>query len=203
MDISSVHSFLQCETPRAWLDAALNNMEILLIDHARCEKKAASTALSLMFKFPERASLLHKLSRLAREELRHFEQVFDLMRERNIEYQHLSASRYAAKMREPVNMGEESGLIDVLIIGAYIEARSCERFAALAPVIEPVDPVLAKYYRFLLKSESRHFTDYLALAEEYSNEPIEERVAFFGKLEAELIQAPDSVFRFHSGIPVV
>ncbi len=201
MDISSVHSFLHCETPKAWLDAALNNMETLLIDHARCEKKAASTALSLMFKFPERASLLHKLSRLAREELRHFEQVFDLMRERNIEYQHLSASRYAAKMREPVKMGEESGLIDVLIIGAYIEARSCERFAALAPVIEPIDPVLAKYYRFLLKSESRHFTDYLALAEEYSDQPIDERVEFFGKLEAELIQAPDTVFRFHSGIP--
>ncbi len=201
MDISSVQSFLHCETPKAWLDAALENMDILLIDHARCEKKAASTALSLMFKFPERASLLHKLSRLAREELRHFEQVFDLMRERNVEYQHLTASRYAAKMREPVKMGEESGLIDVLIIGAYIEARSCERFAALAPVIEPVDPVLAKYYRFLLKSESRHFTDYLALAQEYSSESIEERVKFFGKLEAELIQAPDSVFRFHSGVP--
>jgi tRNA-(ms[2]io[6]A)-hydroxylase len=201
MDISSVQSFLHCETPKAWLDAALQNMDLLLIDHARCEKKAASTALSLMFKFPERQSLLHKLSRLAREELRHFEQVFDLMRERNIQYQHLSASRYAAKLREPVKMGEESGLIDVLIIGAYIEARSCERFAALAPVIEPYDPQLAKYYRFLLKSESRHFTDYLALAEEYSNEPIADRVAFFGRLEAELIQSPDNLFRFHSGIP--
>jgi tRNA-(ms[2]io[6]A)-hydroxylase len=145
--------------------------------------------------------LLHKLSRLAREELRHFEQVFDLMRERNIQYQHLSASRYAAKLREPVKMGEESGLIDVLIIGAYIEARSCERFASLAPVIEPYDPPLAKYYRFLLKSESRHFADYLALAQEYADYPIAERVEFFGRLEAELIQSPDTLFRFHSGIP--
>ncbi len=201
MDISPVQEFLKCPTPEAWLNEALQNMPVLLIDHARCEKKAASTALSLMFKFPERQSLLHKLSRLAREELRHFEQVFDLMRERNIQYQHLSASRYAAKLREPVKLGEESALIDVLIIGAYIEARSCERFAALAPVIEPVDPVLAKYYRFLLKSESRHFMDYLALAEEYSKEPITERVEFFGELEAELIQSTDSVFRFHSGVP--
>ncbi len=200
-DISHVNEFLHASTPQAWLDEAVNQMDILLIDHARCEKKAASTALSLMFKFPERQSLLHKLSRLAREELRHFEQVFDLMRERNVKYQHLSASRYAAKLREPVKMGEESGLIDVLIIGAYIEARSCERFAALAPVIEDKDPVLAKYYRFLLKSESRHFTDYLDLASEYSREPIEQRVAFFGEMEAELITSTDDVFRFHSGVP--
>ncbi|WP_144393386.1 tRNA-(ms[2]io[6]A)-hydroxylase [Pleionea sediminis] len=201
MDISPVHDFLKCQTPDAWLQHAVNDLPTLMIDHARCEKKAASTALSLMFKFPERQSLLHKLSRLAREELRHFEQVFELMRERNIEYQHLSASRYAAKLREPVKLGEERALIDVLIIGAYIEARSCERFAALAPVIEPIDPILAKYYRFLLKSESRHFLDYLALAREYSKEPIEERVEFFGELEAELIESPDTVFRFHSGVP--
>ncbi|NVJ59308.1 MAG: tRNA-(ms[2]io[6]A)-hydroxylase [Gammaproteobacteria bacterium] len=201
MDISPVTDFLHCRTPQAWLDAALENQDILLIDHARCEKKAASTALSLMFKFPERENLLHKLSRLAREELRHFEQVFDLMRERNVEYRHLSASRYAAKMREPVKLGDEKTLPDVLIIGAYIEARSCERFAALAPAIESHDPMLAKYYRFLLKSESRHFLDYLSLAREYAKEPIDERITFFGELEAELINAPDDVFRFHSGVP--
>ncbi|MEE4244279.1 MAG: tRNA-(ms[2]io[6]A)-hydroxylase [Kangiellaceae bacterium] len=200
-DITEVKQFLKCSTPQAWLDQALDNMDILLIDHARCEKKAASTALSLMFKFPERASLLHKLSRLAREELRHFEQVFELMRERNISYQHLSASRYAAKLREPVRLGDESALTDVLIIGAYIEARSCERFAAIAPVIEPSDPILAKYYRFLLKSESRHFLDYIALAREYAKDPIDERIEFFGQLEADLITATDDVFRFHSGVP--
>jgi tRNA-(ms[2]io[6]A)-hydroxylase len=201
VDISPVQQFLKCPTPDAWLEHALTQMDILLIDHARCEKKAASTALSLMFKFPERENLLHKLSRLAREELRHFEQVFDLMRERKIEYKHLSASRYAAKMREPVKLGEASALTDVLIIGAYIEARSCERFAALAPVVEPVDSILAKYYRFLLKSESRHFMDYLELAQEYSEHDIQPRVEFFGELEASLIQSPDTVFRFHSGVP--
>jgi len=201
MDISAVHQFLHCPTPKAWLDAALENLDILLIDHARCEKKAASTALSLMFKFPERSALLHKLSRLAREELRHFEQVFDLMNERGVKYQHLSASRYAAEMRAPVKLGNEATLPDVLIIGAYIEARSCERFAALAPVIEPHDPELAKYYRFLLKSESRHFLDYLELAREYAPQPIDDRIQYFGELEAKLISEPDDVFRFHSGIP--
>ncbi len=201
MNIAPVLEFLHCETPKAWIEHALENLDILLIDHARCEKKAASTALSLMFKFPERKNLLHKLSRLAREELRHFEQVFDLMEERNIEYCHLNASRYAAKMREPVKLGEERALTDVLIIGAYIEARSCERFAALAPYLDEIDPPLAKYYRFLLKSESRHFTDYLALAQEYSKQSIDDRVQFFGELEASLIQSPDPMFRFHSGIP--
>ena len=179
----------------------MENKEILLIDHARCEKKAASTALSLMFKYPEREQLLHKLSRLAREELRHFEQVFDLMRERNVEYQHLSASRYAAGMRKEMRTGEEGALTDVLVVGAYIEARSCERFHALAPLFDESDPKLARYYRCLLKSESRHFTDYLALAEEYSDEPIDDRVRVFGELEAELINRPDPVYRFHSGIP--
>ncbi|NVJ50503.1 MAG: tRNA-(ms[2]io[6]A)-hydroxylase [Gammaproteobacteria bacterium] len=201
MDISAVNQFLLAPTPQAWLDAALDNMDILLIDHARCEKKAASTALSLMFKFPERESLLHKLSRLAREELRHFEQVFELMKQRGVQYQHLSASRYAAEMRAPVTLGHTGTLTDVLIIGAYIEARSCERFAALAPVVEARDPELAKYYRFLLKSESRHFLDYLALAREYAPEPIEQRIQFFGELEAKLITEPDTVFRFHSGVP--
>lgn len=90
-------------------------------------------------------------------------------------------------------------LVDRLIIGAYIEARSCERFAKIAPHL---DETLSRFYTSLLRSESRHFADYLALAEQYAGTDISERVEEFGRIEAELILTPDEQFRFHSGVPV-
>jgi tRNA 2-(methylsulfanyl)-N6-isopentenyladenosine37 hydroxylase len=197
-DISAIREFLPCATPQAWIDWALQHPDILLIDHAHCEKKAASTALNLMFRYVDRPELLDALSQLAREELLHFEQVLQLMRQRDVQYDHLSPSRYAASLRKHMRHDEPGKLVDVLIIGALIEARSCERFAALAPF---VDKELGRYYRFLLKSESRHFEDYLRLAELYAGEDISARVAEFVALEKELIETPDTEFRFHSGVP--
>ena len=101
-------------------------------------------------------------------------------------------------MRAEVRTSEPQRLVDTLIVGALIEARSCERFAALAP---RVDAELGRYYRYLLKSESRHFEDYLDLARRYAEEPIDERVAFFKEKEKALIEGTDSEFRFHSGPP--
>jgi tRNA-(ms[2]io[6]A)-hydroxylase len=147
----------------------------------------------------DRPELLDALSQLAREELLHFEQVLDIMRKRNVAYDHLSPSRYAGSLRKHMRNEEPGRLVDVLIIGALIEARSCERFAALAP---HVDEELGRYYRFLLKSESRHFEDYLRLAELYAGEDISARVAFFCAQEKALVENPDTEFRFHSGIPV-
>ena len=197
-DLSAVRDFLPCATPPSWVEWALEHPELLLIDHAHCEKKAASTALSLMFRYVDRPELLTLLSRLAREELLHFEQVLDIMEGRGVEYRHLSASRYAVSLRAHVRSSEPARLVDVLIVGAFIEARSCERFAVLAP---EVDDELGRYYRFLLQSESRHFRDYLDLARQYAEEDIEPRVAFLAEREAELILSPDSAFRFHSGVP--
>lgn len=199
MKTPEIDAFLKCPTPRAWIDRALLEPEILLIDHANCEKKAASTALNLMFRYVDRGDLLQKMSKLAREELRHFEQVLKIMAERNVDYVHVSASRYAEGLRRHVRKEEPGRLIDILIVGAYIEARSCERFKALAPFL---DEELAKFYTSLLRSESRHFQDYLKLAHLYSDQPIDERIAFFAEVEADLIQAPDESFRFHSGPPV-
>lgn len=196
--LAEIQSFLGCETPDEWIQAALQNQEILLIDHANCEKKAATTGMNLLYKYTYYDDLLRKMSQLAREELLHFEQVVTLMKERNIPYRHLSSSRYAQRLREEVRKGVAEELIDVLIIGAFIEARSCERFAKLAP---HVDEQLAKFYRSLLRSEGRHYQDYLALAEKYAKDPIAERVAFFRQLEQQLIQSADTEFRFHSGIP--
>jgi tRNA-(ms[2]io[6]A)-hydroxylase len=138
------------------------------------------------------------MSRLAREELLHFEQVHKLMRKRNVTYDHLSASRYADGLRKHIRTHEPARLVDIMIIGAFVEARSCERFAVLAPYL---DDELSKFYISLLKSEARHFEDYLELAQEYSKEPIDERVAFFRDLEEKLITEPDTEFRMHSGPP--
>lgn len=197
-DLTELETFLPCETPDAWVDAALQNQDLLLIDHANCEKKAAATALNLMFRYVDRTSLLEKMSKLAREELRHFEQVLKIMQARRVEYQHLTASRYANGLREAVRKPEPFRLVDILVCGAFIEARSCERFAKLAPHL---DPELCKFYRGLLASEARHFKDYLRLAKTYSDEPIEPRIEAFAALEQQLIETPDDMFRFHSGPP--
>ncbi|PYF84719.1 MULTISPECIES: tRNA-(ms[2]io[6]A)-hydroxylase [Marinomonas] len=190
--------FLPCESPKAWVNWALENQTLLLNDHAHCEKKAASTAMSLMYRYVDRDNLLHKMSRLAREELLHFEQVHKIMRKRDVAYDHLTASRYAEGLRKHIRTHEPARLVDTMIIGAFVEARSCERFAALAPHL---DEELSKFYISLLKSEARHFQDYLELAKEYSNEPIDDRVAFFRDLEEKLITEPDEEFRMHSGPP--
>lgn len=198
-DLAAIQSFLPCPTPHAWVEWALQNPETLLIDHANCEKKAASTALNLMFRYVDHYKLLQKLSRLAREELRHFEQVIAIMRARGVEYRHLSASRYAGALREQVSSSEPGRLVDILLVGAIIEARSCERFAALAPEL---DEELGDFYRSLLKSEARHFTDYLKLAEEISSkQEVATRLPKLLENERALIEAPDTEFRFHSGIP--
>jgi tRNA-(ms[2]io[6]A)-hydroxylase len=198
-DIGPITDFLLCRTPQAWIDRALQEQAILLIDHANCEKKAASTALGLMYRHTDHYELLQKLSRLAREELRHFEQVIAIMKKRGVAYEHVTASRYAASLHTHVHKRDPDRLVDTLIMGAIIEARSCERFAALAPYL---DTVLQKFYCSLLQSESRHFMDYLALAKMYAASDISERVHFFLEHERELIESHDDEFRFHSGVPV-
>ncbi|WP_257254593.1 MULTISPECIES: tRNA-(ms[2]io[6]A)-hydroxylase [unclassified Endozoicomonas] len=194
-----LYAFLPCVTPDEWIAEALKHQDILLTDHANCEKKAASTALNLMYRYTEHFDLLNKMSRLAREELRHFEQVLAIIKKRGIPYKPLSASRYAGALRKHVRTWEPARMVDTLIIGAYIEARSCERFHKLAPYL---DDELKKFYLSLLKSEGRHFKDYLTLAESISDESIEERVAFFAGVEREAIESADEEFRFHSGVPV-
>ncbi len=191
-------AFLACETPFEWLEIAQKNKPILLIDHAHCEKKAASTALNLMFRYVDKPILLKKMSQLAREELLHFEQVLKLISHHEVTYEHLTPSRYANGLRKHIRTDEPYRLRDILIVGAFIEARSCERFSVLAGGISEED--LSRFYNFLLKSESRHFENYLKLAELYCPEPINERIDFFREVEGELIMSDDVEFRLHSGI---
>ncbi|MBJ9720799.1 tRNA-(ms[2]io[6]A)-hydroxylase [Acinetobacter calcoaceticus] len=201
-----VLAFLGCQTPNAWLDEAINNLDILMQDHANCEKKAASTAMNLMFRYSFFPDLQVKLAQLVREEMLHYEQVLELMAKRGQKWDGLSAGRYAGGLRKEIRTYEPEALIDVLVVGAFVEARSCERFHALAP---RVDEELGRYYRYLLKSESRHFEDYLSLALDVAQtakmknpkEDIQQRIEHIREVEKNLILTPDDTFRFHSGVP--
>ncbi|WP_287912604.1 tRNA-(ms[2]io[6]A)-hydroxylase [Acinetobacter sp.] len=202
-----VIAFLGCETPKAWLDEALNNLPLLMQDHANCEKKAAGTAMNLMFRYSFFTDLQVKLAQLVREEMLHYEQVLEFMQKRGQAWQGLSAGRYAGGLRKEIRTYEPEALIDILVIGAFVEARSCERFYALAPL---VDDELGRYYRYLLKSESRHYEDYLALALDVAQtaklkdpeEDIQQRIELIREVEKALILTPDKTFRFHSGVPL-
>lgn len=197
--LEEIKDFLPCETPDDWIVTALAHPDILLIDHANCEKKAASTALNLIYRYVDDFELLNKMSRLAREEMRHFEQVIAIMKDRGIEYRNINASRYAAGLRKMVRTHEPARLIDTLIIGAFIEARSCERFAKLAPHL---DDELKQFYLSLLKSEGRHYRDYLSLARKAAGDKsIDDRVQLIRAKEQQLIEQTDSEFNFHSGPP--
>ncbi|MFI7857560.1 MULTISPECIES: tRNA-(ms[2]io[6]A)-hydroxylase [Pseudomonas] len=199
--IPEIEAFLGCPTPDAWIEAALADQQTLLIDHKNCEFKAASTALSLIAKYNTHLDLINMMSRLAREELVHHEQVLRLMKRRGVPLRPVSAGRYASGLRRLVRAHEPAKLVDTLVVGAFIEARSCERFAALVPHL---DEELGGFYHGLLKSEARHYQGYLKLAHQYGDETdIDRRITLVREAEAELITSPDQELRFHSGIPMV
>lgn len=195
---AQISRFLGSETPDGWARAAATDLPLLLNDHANCEKKAAATALSLMFRYAADDVLSARMSRLAREELRHYEQVARIMRQRGIAHRALPASRYARTLMEAVRGSEPGRRSDTLIVGALIEARSCERFARLIPYL---DDELGRFYGGLLASEARHFEHYLALARASGDPDIDARLTLLRKLEAGLAVEPDTELRFHSGPP--
>ena len=195
------HPLLRVPTPAAWVEAACASPDVLLIDHANCEKKAASTALALMFAYAEDLELTDKMSRLAREELRHYEQVAKLIRKLEVAPLRLAPGRYAERMRRLVAKAEPLREVDLMICGAFIEARSCERFAALA---QAIGAPLKDLFEGLHNAEARHYRVYLDLARRAAKRAgasLETRVDAFAALEADLITQPDPVFRFHSGPP--
>jgi len=190
---------LRAPTPPTWVAAAQDDLATLLVDHANCEKKAASTALALIFAYPEDRALSVALSRLAREELKHFEQVERLMRKRDVPYRRMKPGRYAGELRKLVRTHEPQRKLDLMIVHALIEARSCERFRLLARRL-PLE--VRDLYEQLEHSEARHFEIYLEFAErEFPAQEIAARLDTISSREAELITQPDRELRFHSGPP--
>ena len=201
MSCDFAHPLLRAATPASWVSRACATQDILLIDHANCEKKAASTALSLMFAYAEDLELSLKMSRLAREELRHYEQVAELLETLKIVPQRLAPGRYAQRLRRLVAKTEPQREVDLMICGAFIEARSCERFAALSAAI---GSPCAELFRGLHNAEARHYRVYLDLARRAAQRharSLDLRIEEFALLEAQLITGPDECFRFHSGAP--
>ncbi len=197
----NISAFLDTATPELWLDEAQKRIPEMLLDHANCELKAASTALGFLYRYPDRGALAQRMSRLAREELRHFEQVRSIMEDMGIAFERLSASRYAGRLRDAARQDEPHKLLDLLLIGALIEARSCERFARIAPRLPEK---LGRFYGGLLASEARHFEHYIAFAKSecgVESTEIDHRLSELKAIEAALIFEPDTDFRFHSGLP--
>ena len=198
--VDEIRGFLKIPTPDAWVSYALGDLTTLLVDHANCEYKAAATGMSLITKYKHLPRLQRLMARLVREEMLHYEQVLVFMDRMGIEFRSLSASRYARTLRESVRTNENDRLVDLLIVGAIVEARSCERFAALWPHLPTP---LGRYYKSLLRSEGRHYQDYLVLAQENSDqESVDARLEHFLRIDEQLIVSPDQEFRFHSGVPV-
>ncbi|WP_042142292.1 MULTISPECIES: tRNA isopentenyl-2-thiomethyl-A-37 hydroxylase MiaE [unclassified Pseudoalteromonas] len=166
-----------------------------LAEHAKLSKAIVPKSSSVFGQ-----DLIDKMVLLIKEELHHFYQVLEIMNDRGIAYENITAGRYAKGMMTHVRTHEPAILIDKLICGAYIEARSCERFAKIAPHL---DDDLNKFYVSLLRSEARHYQDYLSLAQQVAGEDVDisDRVKFFGEVEAQLITSEDTDFKFHSGSP--
>lgn len=198
--MSEPRSILQAGTDPLWFDAAVERWQDLLLDHATCEKKAASTALSLMFAYPEDADLAQRLSRLAREELRHFELVQQQLAALGVTHRRLTPSRYAEGLRKATRRFEPLRRLDLMLTGALIEARSHERFMGLIPRL---GSPLAEFYDSLAAAEARHVGLYLRLAARGGEGAvaIEQRLLELSAIEADLATSPDPQFRFHSGTP--
>ena len=156
--------WLAAASSASWLEQASARPDLVLIDHAHCERKAAGVALQLMFRYPSDEALAAALSPLAREELEHFELVLQLLQRRGIPLRSLPAPGYGATLTTKVRKGEPERMLDSFLVAGLIEARSHERMALLAA--HSPEAQLRALYDQLLASEARHFGIYWLLCEE-------------------------------------
>ena len=187
------------DTRTDWIGEVLVDLPALLLDHAHCEKKAASSALSLIFRYPEQAHFVRPLSELAREELRHFEQVLTLMEKRGVEFVRQVPSPYAKQLLKLCRKDEPQRMLDFMIMASLIEARSCERMKILSEHLHEIDPKLAQFYKGLLACEARHHQIYLDLIQDiYPRDEIQKRLEEMALLEHEILTLSGQPARMHS-----
>jgi len=181
-------------TPPSWASRVTQDLELLLIDHAHCERKAAQTAMTLIYRFPEQP-FVSSLSKLVREEMVHFEQVIKHLKRRKKTYRSLKPSEYGAFMGKMINKDPKHFLIDTLIIAAIIEARSCERMAMISDYL---DGDLKRFYQRLHDAEKRHCIQYLHFAQQCSIESIQSKINEFSQQESHWLNQKSHLVRFHS-----
>jgi tRNA-(ms[2]io[6]A)-hydroxylase len=188
---------LASTTTQQWADRAVAHIDDVLLDHAHCEKKAAGAALRMLFRYPEHGFLQEPISKLAREELGHFERMLRVLEARGVAYVRQKPSAYGGKLHNLLRTSEPDRLLDLLIVSALIEARSCERFRLLSETLE--DAELAALYADLLASEARHHQLYIELAEQIeSPSQVRVRLLELARDEARIVEAPSSRVRLHS-----
>jgi tRNA-(ms[2]io[6]A)-hydroxylase len=188
---------LHAPTPDRWLTQVESRLDLLLIDHAHCEKKAAGVAMNLLFAYVEHADLTRAMTEIVQEELDHFHQVRDLLDRRGIRFYKLPPSQYGPKLHELVSRNEPQRAADRLLVAGLIEARSCERFALLRDRL--ADRELATFYGSLFESEARHHSTYIRLAKQFlPEEAVRDRLAQLAQTEAQLILAGEPEPRMHS-----
>lgn len=185
------------ETRADWLAEALGSLDEVMIDHAHCEKKAAGGAIRLLFGYPHIRAFQDPLAALAREELLHFQQVLRLLERRGVEFVRQIPSPYAGMLHKSLRSNDPERLIDILLVSALIEARSCERMKLLGEA--PIDPELATFYRGLLACEARHFHVYVDLANEVADaSEVAKRLDALAEAEAEVLRTKGPAPRMHS-----
>lgn len=190
---------LQSDTSQRWFTQVDNHLDEILIDHAHCEKKAAGTAMNLLFAYVEYEEIAREMTEIVREELEHFNMVLDLLPARGIKFRNITPGSYGRRLHELVRKGKPDRAIDRLLIASLIEARSCERFSLLRDHIAERDPQLSEFYGSLFESEARHHTTYVRLARLFADEQtVSERLSDLAAEEARIVEQGDPLPRMHS-----
>jgi tRNA-(ms[2]io[6]A)-hydroxylase len=192
---------LRSPTHDRWLAQVDAHLDEVLIDHAHCEKKAAGTALNLIFHYVENRELCREMTEIVREELEHFHLVLDVLDRRGIRFRRLKPSQYGRKLNDLVRKQEPQRAVDRLLVAGLIEARSCERFHALAEriAVRGDDPELAEFYRSLFESEARHHATYTRLAKHFAPEDVVmQRLEELSAAETAILAEGEPMPRMHS-----
>lgn len=185
-------------TPRTFVDRFEANLDDMLVDHAHCEKKAASTALNLIFRYPDNPTLVAAMAPIVEEEMLHFRQVLEKIEARGFRFRRMIPSQYAPRIQKHLRGGEGAdAFVDRMLLCALIEARSCERFRLLGDHL--TDPDLAAFYAGLFASEARHYMTYVRLAAEVAPEDeVRSRLAELAEIEATVAATGEDAPRLHT-----
>ena len=190
---------LRCKTPDRWLRQVDEHLDEILIDHAHCEKKAAGTAMNLIFAYVEHDDLCREMTRIVEEELEHFHMVRAILAKRGIRFRRLKPGPYGRRLHEFIRKLEPGRAVDRLLVAGVIEARSCERFDVLQRHLKDREPELAAFFGGLFESEARHHATYVRLAKQFdAASRVDERLDELMDHEAAIIQAGDALPRVHS-----
>jgi len=191
---------LQSTSTQRWLAQVESCLDEILIDHAHCERKAATTALNLLNSYTEDVELGREMTTIVEEELEHYWMVLKLLEDRGIPFRRLQPGPYGKKLNILISSREPDRAVDRLLVAGLIEARSCERFNLLRQHFRGRDDVLADFYEGLFESEARHHSTYVRLAENFcgNRSLVRERLQWLSGEESRIIDEGSELARMHS-----